>query len=78
VAVCGGLVIVRPPAGADWGILVLLEEADELDEADTARGLTVGNDGEGIVLRARRRRRRRRGRRTSEKFQRERCNVFGC
>lgn len=54
--------MVRPPAGAVWGMTreELLEEAVELDEADTARGAGVGYDGDAIVLRARRRRRRRR------------------
>ena len=63
VAVCGGLVMLRPPAGAVWGMTRELElvEAVGLDEDDPACGAGVA-----IVLRARRRRRRQR-RRTGEK-----------
>lgn len=57
VAVCGGWVMVRPPAGAVWGMTVALLEADALDEDDPGAGVWV--DGDAIVLRAQRRRRRR-------------------
>jgi len=48
VAVCGGWVMVRPPAAAVWG-MTRTEEL-ELVEAD-ARGAIVGFDGDAIVLR---------------------------
>lgn len=41
VAVCGGWVMVRPPAGAVWGMELELVEADGLDEDDPARGAGV-------------------------------------
>lgn len=54
VAVCGGWVMVRPPAGAVWGILEEVELVEAVGLADPADGAGVW--GDAIVLRARRRR----------------------